>query len=48
MVTYYVDLEEYKKGLEVVHEYVDELKSEGATEMASSVLVYVHAQYCTS
>jgi len=38
MVTYYVDLEDYKKGTSVMQEYVSELSSEGANEMASAFL----------
>ena len=41
MVTYYVDNEEYDKGRAVVEEYVSELSSEGASEMASTFKTYV-------
>jgi len=43
MVTYYVDLEDYKRGTDVMQDYVSELSSEGASEMASEFLTYVHA-----
>ena len=41
MVTYYVDIEEYDKGRAVVEDYVSELSSEGASEMASNIKMYV-------
>ena len=40
-MTYYVDLEEYDKGRAVVEDYVIELSSEGASEMASVFSQYV-------
>ncbi|XP_065907786.1 protein mono-ADP-ribosyltransferase PARP4-like [Dysidea avara] len=39
MVTYYVDIEEYDKGRAVVEDYVSELSSEGASEMASNIKI---------
>ena len=41
MVTYYVDLEDYERGTDVMQDYVTELSSEGASEMASAFLTYV-------
>jgi len=41
MVTYYVDLEEYDKGRAVVEDYISELSSEGASEMATNIKTYV-------
>ena len=40
-MTYYVDLEEYDKGRAIVEDYVCELLSEGASEMASVFSQYV-------
>ena len=40
-MTYYIDLEEYDKGRAVVEDYVSELSSQGASEIASNIKTYV-------
>ena len=37
-MTYYIDLEDYKRGTVVMQDYVTELSSGGASEMASAFL----------
>ncbi|XP_065907785.1 protein mono-ADP-ribosyltransferase PARP4-like isoform X2 [Dysidea avara] len=41
MVTYYIDLEDYKRGTDVMQDYVTELSSGGASEMASAFLTKI-------
>jgi len=48
MVSHYINAEEYEKSAEIIEDFTTDLSSQGATEMASALKMYVNMDYiCT-